>query len=188
MSLGDRARWVREQATLSRPQGPDADHFSSCSRRKDSERAQWFLSSSFAPELWPKARLPGFSQSKWLQVQGAVGTGDWGLHSSLLRFLALPRADALEGLCPVLSQFWALQAAGRAAGSFEPQSMQEPPLPSRGLRCWPGAHPTPTHPSRDSNSRLEGPRAPGPSRGSWELLWPPCQCPLASGGGGLYCF
>lgn len=118
MSLGDRARWVREQATLSRPQGPDADHFSSCSRRKDSERAQWFLSSSFAPELWPKARLPGFSQSKWLQVQGAVGTGDWGLHSSLLRFLALPRADALEGLCPVLSQFWALQAAGRAGGSF----------------------------------------------------------------------
>lgn len=109
---GDRARWVREQVTLSRPQGLDADHFSSCSRRKDSERAPWFPSSSFAPELWPKARLPGFSQSKWLQVQRVVGTGDWGLRPCFLRFLALPRADALEGLCPVLSQLWALQDVG----------------------------------------------------------------------------
>lgn len=80
MSLGDRARWVREQATLSRPQGPDADHFSSCSRRKDSERAQWFLSSSFAPELWPKARLQAFpSQS------GSMCRGRWarGLGAAL---------------------------------------------------------------------------------------------------------
>ena len=64
--------------------------------------------------------------------------------------------------------------------------MQEPPSTLRGLRCWPGARPVPTYLSRDSNGSLEGPRASlGPSRGSWELLWPLCQCPLASGGGGL---
>lgn len=66
--------------------------------------------------------------------------GAWGLHPTLLRFLALPKSDALEGLCPVLSQVWALQAAGRGRGSFlKPQSTQEhPPAPTlRGLRCWP---------------------------------------------------
>lgn len=169
---GDRARWVREQEALSRPQGLDTDHFSSCSRRKDSEQVQWFLSSSFAPELWPKARLPASSQLKWLQR--VVGMGAWGLHPTLLRFLALPRSDALEGLCPVLSQVWALQAVGRGRGSFlKPQSTHErPPTPNpQGTKVLAQSPPNSHTPEQGLNGSLEGPRDPlGPSGGSWELL------------------
>lgn len=109
--------------------------------------------------------------------------GAWGLHPTLLRFLALPRSDALEGLCPVLSQVWALQAAGRGRGSFlKPQSTQEhPPAPNpQGIKVLAGAHPIPTHPSRDSMAVWKGPGilwvpaegAGNSSEGSAAALWP----------------
>lgn len=58
-----------------------------------------------------------------------------------------------------LSQFWALQAAGGQQGPLSLRACRAPST-LKGPKVLAWSHPTPTHPSRDSNGRLEGPRAP----------------------------
>lgn len=123
----------------------------------DSQRIQWFLSSSFAPEPWLEARLPGCSQSEKLQVQSIVGTGGPGLYPGLLR---LPAAQdgRPEDLCPALSLgSGPCRLQGEEEGPSQSSSAPRSAPPPRGPR---GAGPEPTVPtlqSRDSAAVWEGP-------------------------------